>query len=205
MIVPTRSQTTYPYDPWEDLNDDGKIDLYDAVMLLNKYGTKGTPINKTALLLNLQQRVEALETRTPKKGYVSISPAAFTPQSNTQTYYKYSSYLRGQGSFNTGVQLPNGATLIKMTVLLIDGSNNGRVEVLLMGFNITERYPLTIPMASVATTDLGQPGEVLLYDDTIADAVVDNKNCEYALYAWFTRDDISLYIQSVVLEYEYPQ
>jgi hypothetical protein len=62
MILPTRSQTTQPYDPWVDLDDDGDIDLYDAVELLARYGSKGTPINKTALLLDLLERVEALES-----------------------------------------------------------------------------------------------------------------------------------------------
>jgi len=60
--------STHEYDPWIDLNDDGTIDLFDAIMLLKIYGTKGTPINKTDLLLGLQSRVEALEARIPKKG-----------------------------------------------------------------------------------------------------------------------------------------
>jgi hypothetical protein len=60
MVLPTRSQTAGEYDPWEDLNDDGIINLYDAVELLNSYGMKGTPINKTQLLLELQARLDAL-------------------------------------------------------------------------------------------------------------------------------------------------
>jgi hypothetical protein len=60
MIVPTRSQTTHLYDPWIDTDDDGDIDLYDAVELLTRYGSKGTPINKTELLLELQARLDAL-------------------------------------------------------------------------------------------------------------------------------------------------
>jgi len=54
-VIPIRSQTTEPYDPWEDLNDDGKIDIYDAVLLLNSYGTTGSPVNKTALLYNVNE------------------------------------------------------------------------------------------------------------------------------------------------------
>lgn len=38
------------YSPWGDLNDDGSIDLYDCVWLLTRYGSKGTSVNKTALL-----------------------------------------------------------------------------------------------------------------------------------------------------------
>jgi hypothetical protein len=51
------------YDPWCDYDDDGDIDIYDIVNIANRYGTAGTPLNKTALLLELQSRVETLEAR----------------------------------------------------------------------------------------------------------------------------------------------
>lgn len=59
----TKSQTAEigEYDPWIDYNDDGKIDHKDLLQLAAVYGTSGTPINKTALLLELLDRVEALE------------------------------------------------------------------------------------------------------------------------------------------------
>jgi hypothetical protein len=37
------------YDPWVDLDDDGDVDLYDAVRLLAIYGTKGNPITKASI------------------------------------------------------------------------------------------------------------------------------------------------------------
>lgn len=43
------------YDPWRDLNDDGIINIYDVVMVTGIYGSTGTPINKTALLLTRLQ------------------------------------------------------------------------------------------------------------------------------------------------------
>jgi hypothetical protein len=49
------------YDPWYDINDDGKIDIKDVAGVAIKYGTTGTPLNKTEILLDLQARVEALE------------------------------------------------------------------------------------------------------------------------------------------------
>lgn len=58
--------STAEYDPWVDINDDGIIDIFDIVTLAVRYGATGTPINKTALLLDLLARVEALE----KGGYV---------------------------------------------------------------------------------------------------------------------------------------
>ena len=59
--IPTSSLGEY--DPWADLNEDGKIDIFDLVSLAGKYGTTGTPINKTEVLLELQSRVAELEER----------------------------------------------------------------------------------------------------------------------------------------------
>jgi hypothetical protein len=67
MIVPTRSASTQndglQYDPWKDTNDDGKIDIFDIVALTSIYGKTGTPINKTQMLLDLQNRVSVLEEK----------------------------------------------------------------------------------------------------------------------------------------------
>jgi len=61
MIMPTRSQTETPeYDPWTDLNDDGIIDIFDIVQVALAFGAEGTPINKTALLLELLNRINSL-------------------------------------------------------------------------------------------------------------------------------------------------
>jgi hypothetical protein len=43
--------TAKTYDPWVDLNQDGKIDIFDVVELTERYGTVGTPVNRTELLL----------------------------------------------------------------------------------------------------------------------------------------------------------
>ncbi len=48
------------YDPWMDTNDDGRIDMRDIGNLARMFGAEGTPINKTALLLELQARIDAL-------------------------------------------------------------------------------------------------------------------------------------------------
>jgi hypothetical protein len=51
------------YDPWIDTNDDGRIDIKDLVIIVKHFGTVGDGINKTALLLDLQNRVGSLEER----------------------------------------------------------------------------------------------------------------------------------------------
>ncbi len=48
------------YDPWMDTNDDGRIDMRDIGNLARMYGAEGTPINKTEMLLELQERLDAL-------------------------------------------------------------------------------------------------------------------------------------------------
>jgi len=62
LSLPLRSTTTSGvYDPWVDTNDDGIINYQDLYNLAVVYGTSGTPINKTDLLLELQDRIASLE------------------------------------------------------------------------------------------------------------------------------------------------
>jgi hypothetical protein len=58
--IPTMSQETLEYDPWKDVNDDGKLDILDIVQISSQYGATGTPINKTALLFQLLAKIEQL-------------------------------------------------------------------------------------------------------------------------------------------------
>lgn len=47
MILLLRSHSTLrQYDPWVDLNDDGRIDILDLFLLAAHFGTSGTPIDK---------------------------------------------------------------------------------------------------------------------------------------------------------------
>lgn len=59
-IDSSRTAATKEYDPWKDMNIDGKINLSDLVILAGYFGTSGTSINTTALLLELQARVNSL-------------------------------------------------------------------------------------------------------------------------------------------------
>lgn len=76
-IVITSSQvgSTLPYDPWRDINDDGKIDIKDVADVAARYGTLGDPINKTELLLELLDKVQALENQTLPQGF--LTPPAY--------------------------------------------------------------------------------------------------------------------------------
>lgn len=59
-LATTSTTSSSEYDPWVDLNDDGVIDSTDLGMLGVAWGSTGTPINKTALLLELQSRIDSL-------------------------------------------------------------------------------------------------------------------------------------------------
>lgn len=222
MIIPTRSQSnttsTTNYDPWVDVNDDGFIDIFDIVYIATTaFGTSGTPINKTALLLELMARLESLnaslielesrvaslEKRVPQKGRISVSPSAFSPTTNGQSFRIVAgSTLEGQGEFDAALQLPNGARITNMTVVLVDMKNDGNVVVGLMGYNITKDNFLTIPMAMVGTTNSEMPGQLVLYDDTISDNVVNN-NCVYWPMCSISYNDPLLRITAIMLDYEY--
>jgi S1-C subfamily serine protease len=50
MTFPSSSLGLREYDPWLDLNDDGKIDIIDITKIALAFGTSGTPIDKTRLI-----------------------------------------------------------------------------------------------------------------------------------------------------------
>jgi len=60
-VMPTRSAGTY--DPWLDMNDDGRIDGREIGFVEKFFGTLGEPINKTALLYNVNDTLTALLSR----------------------------------------------------------------------------------------------------------------------------------------------
>jgi hypothetical protein len=62
VMVPTTALSQIPsrvYNPLADINEDGKVDLKDLVLLVEAYGTNGTPINIT----ELENQVTTLQTQ----------------------------------------------------------------------------------------------------------------------------------------------
>ena len=55
--------STGEYDPWLDSDHNGIIDIFDIVRLCNIYGTTGTPINTTQLLLDLNASLTDLQNQ----------------------------------------------------------------------------------------------------------------------------------------------
>jgi hypothetical protein len=61
-MLPTTALSQIPsnvYNPLADINEDGKVNLQDLVLLAEAYGTNGTPINTT----ELENQVTALQTQ----------------------------------------------------------------------------------------------------------------------------------------------
>jgi len=189
------------YEPWIDTNDDGIIDVHDLQALGSAYGTSGTPINKTALLLELQSRLEALETRVPKKSNISISATAFIPQDNLETY-SVTNYLIGAGFFYAAIQFPHEVNITKMTAYITDSVTIGYLTVTLTGMNLTNWVSLG-NMAIVQTEWSGAVGKAALSTTSIANARVDNDNCAYTIRLYLSSQNDNLNLYGVVIEYEY--
>jgi len=48
LTIPSRSIPNDNYNAWADVNCDGTVDIFDAILLANAYDTHGTPIDKSA-------------------------------------------------------------------------------------------------------------------------------------------------------------
>ncbi len=173
------------YDPWLDLNDDGKIDIFDVVMVANSYGTSGKPFNKTAALLELQTQVSILDAtisaRLPPVDFLSIPAAAFTSEGDSPEnqkrlnlgsyiYMLEEDYIPYYGSFYAPVQLPSGVNITRLTSYWWDnGPNLVECGLYRRIFGSLEELLATVnsPLAS-------SPGYGVTSNFTINHATIDN-------------------------------
>jgi hypothetical protein len=226
-VKPIGSQTTFQYDPWADLNDDGIIDIFDLVNLANKYGTTGDPVNKTALLYNvnatltellsridqlnatlteLQSKVSKLETLLPPKK-IRILPIDLSPIDNGQQYDKIPSGMLGGGTFYASIMLPNGAIVKNMSAVVYDGlSGSYQIKMELVRM---QKAPPKVPysvntLASIIFSDPGAPGVLVKFDDTIDYPIIDNENYAYYIEVWFEVYNTNYELRWIEIEYEYP-
>ena len=56
-LSPSITSSVREYNPWIDINDDGILEAQDLYTVALHYGAEGTPINKTALLLELLDKI----------------------------------------------------------------------------------------------------------------------------------------------------
>ena len=162
----------------------------------------GNPWNKVwQAIYGLQSKVEALETRIPKKGYISISTAAFNPTDETSTYHLWGSALEGEGYFVADVQLPHGATVTNMTVYLYDESSLYGMDVKLYKYDLDEHHWC---IASIDTWPAEEtPGYVVLHEDHLLSPEVDNRHYSYYIAVWFDGWSYKLKLRGIVIEFKY--
>lgn len=202
-IIPVGSQGVREYDPWYDINDDGKIDLKDYFGVGLKYGTSGTPINKTALLLELQSRVNALEGRYPTGwGVILIPPVDFTPGASGTIYSVSWDMAYCSPTLYAYLQLPNGINITRMVAKIYDGKTGGFSTINLRLYRYAPIDHTLQEMGLIGSSDPGAPGYVVISDYTIAYSVIDNNNYAYFLDLYMSVGDSNLYLSWVALEYQ---
>jgi len=115
LAIIVNSQPWLPYDPWLDVNDDGQINILDLKLMRLAYGGAGVPLNKTEILLNLTDRVEALEPNLTISGTQAQAGGSFSTSSGNATVEVIINYtIRNSGQkieYLTGylfIYYPNG-------------------------------------------------------------------------------------------------
>ncbi len=93
MVATTRSQE---YDPWADLNGDGKIDILDVVGVTGIYATTGDPA-KNVTIVNWPKNNLAYSVDTTVGGFAGFE----SPYINTAGYSKISICIYTSAAQNT--------------------------------------------------------------------------------------------------------
>jgi len=70
-VKPSGSQSSKQYDPWMDINDDGRIDMRDIVQLCLTFGTKGDPAKP--VIINHNWREGNYSFSLNPGGYTSLN------------------------------------------------------------------------------------------------------------------------------------
>jgi len=144
-----------------------------------------------------------VQAQTTVTSYVSVSAAAFVPVKSTTNFDNWGYFLMNNDAitrlFEGSVQLPNGATVTKVTFYWYD---IGTGDILLYLYRYNEAGNLE--MAYMASS--GTPGIGSSYDKTIDYATVDNSRYAYYLEVYIpasaTHTDYLYY--HAVIEYTLP-
>ncbi len=106
--------TTSQYDPWADINEDGKIDIYDVAYTARAFGTSGDPA-KNVTIAGYANIMDTRSIDIPEGGY-------HTEYINTRGYRKITIGLSSARTLDTDVLWEvNGIQYLWETL-----SHNGR-------------------------------------------------------------------------------
>ena len=107
------------YDPWLDTNDDGKIDMRDVTAAARAFGSLGTPVNKTALLLGTDTILSALYASVKDSVVMVVGETTTGTVQGSGFVYNYS----GTMVVLTNNHVVYGAT--RLSVTFSDGDGYG--------------------------------------------------------------------------------
>jgi hypothetical protein len=131
--------------------------------------------------------------------YYSVASEAFQPYSNIDYVNSGGNggayALSGSAALVTGVNLPDGATVTRFTVYFDDTSTSDMTVYLRINY-FASGYGV---LASV--TSSGTSGYYSLSDATISNAVIDNSQYAYIIYAYSVGWSSALKIMGAVIEY----
>jgi hypothetical protein len=171
-------------------NDDGnQAKIFSEFQIINA--------NDTAMFSVAENGAVSWYTQT---AYVSVAASAFAPEEDGYDYQNRGYSLHPQDTSSTDyyapVQLPDGATVTKMTFCWRDGSASDGKAYLMR----TTLAGSAGTMANVNTS--GSTGTADCDDDlTISGAGVDNS--QYAYYLKWELPDSDVYGYGVIIEYSY--
>ena len=118
FALPIRSNPTAgEYDPWFDTNDDGKIDMKDVAAAARAFGSSGTPVNKTALILGTDTILPALYAAVKDSVVMVVGETATGTVQGSGFVYNYS----GTMVVLTNNHVVYGATSLSVTFSDGDG------------------------------------------------------------------------------------
>ena len=165
--------------------------------------TNGNTYSTGKIICNDTVKAKDFKYNTPKVHYLSVPSSAFIASSNTYSYYNCGGsggaaiLTPGSGILSAPVYLPQGATVTGFKVYFYD-SGTPDLNVYLYIF-----YPAGVynAMANIVTS--GSSGFGYLSASTITNAVIDNLNYSYLIYAYCSGWDgtYNLRIMSALITY----
>jgi hypothetical protein len=150
------SQTTMPYDPWADINDDGIIDIYDLVNMANKYGATGDP-TKNVTVTNWPIATNYLTVTLNVSGSGGTLPNFLSANETAN--------IGGKSVTFTGGGVSGGVSFSNYGQDSLGGgtSGSGRIEVYDTGGNLIASFAL--PLNSMITVN--KVGTIKVYAEAV--------------------------------------
>jgi hypothetical protein len=150
------SQTTVQYDPWADINDDGKIDIKDIAYSSMRFGTLGDPI-KNVSVTNWPIATNYLTVTLNVSGSGGALPNFLSANETAN--------IGGKSVTFTGGGVSGGVSFSNYGQDSLGGgtSGSGRIEVYDTGGNLIASFAL--PLNSMITVN--KVGTIKVYAEAV--------------------------------------